>query len=332
MFKDIPDATRVRAIEDKFKDFAECVRFFPYGTGVIVSDSPVEFVGRAPRELYGSATNPPNYAAIARHYGIEFRGNAEETAALVNFSPSNPHNAFAEGKLTLAPVTSVDIAAAKQGKILDHDGKPVVAPFYDLAVIGGVFTQDDKLIVGARGRRFGKELTASRVLTMADDCFALAPGGGVGFVRQGNPLEIALGHEFEEELGISSTRANSHIQGVFKAKKVGPTGLKFVYSMNVKADSEEILDLHVRGLSRYTWLCSAGKPQDEVAEQLKAEGLAPDVWEHSRLEALSLDEVLLRLESMEPRLDSPLENHVCGIGVGAITTLLLADIVNSQAY
>ena len=67
-------------------------------------------------------------------------------------------------------------------------------------------------------------------------------------------------------------------------------------------------------------------------EQLKAEGLAPDVWEHSRLEALSLDEVLLRLESMEPRLDSPLENHVCGIGVGAITTLLLADIVNSQAY
>mgnify|MGYP001566406303 CR=1 FL=1 len=333
MFRKIAQPETVNALLAKFRDLASPTAFIdPVYAKVAIETEPANFPGRPPRELYGDANTEPDYTSIAKNYGLEFKGGGERIAVLVN-PPSLDDKPFFDmgANLKLAGVTSVDIAAAKKGKILGTDGKPVTNPFYDLAVIGGVVTADDKLILGTRGRRFGKELTADRVMTMADNCYALAPGGGATFRFEGNPLEYTLFHEAQEELALTRSEINGYgLDGLFLAKQIGPIGLKAVYRVRTTLDSTEILDRHERGLARYTELCTAGKKQDEVADQLVKEGLAPDVWEHSKLEALSLDETLDRLGKMTPNMQNPLENKACGIGVGAILTLLKSDILWNQ--
>jgi len=323
MFRDKVSAKDFAELTDKFREYSGRSRVIDPNTPVNVNRDVFEFVGMASKELYGSASVEPDYAGIARHYGLEFKGGGERIAVMTNPIPANAAHLVKTASIDLAGVTSIDIAAAKKGKILGPDGKPAPKPFDDLAVIGGVFTGDDKLLVGTRSRRYGKELTADRVMNLADNCYALAPGGGATFSYSGNPLEFAMEHEAAEELALRRSEMKSmNLVGLFHAIKVGPTGLKFVYDIATPIESGELLERHRRGLARYNELHKNGMSQQEVAATLQSEGLAPDVWEHSRLEALSLEETISRLRAIEPNMQNPLENRVCGIGVGAILALL----------
>lgn len=296
---------------EEHRGYASPIAVFGKNPRIVTVSEPLEFEGSAPQGLYGDGKTEPDYRAIAEHYGIEHKGGGERIAVLTN--PESIQGPITQGdlELRLQGITSVDIAAAKAGK---------VAPFYDLALIGAVITRDCNLIVGTRGRRHGVSLTEDRVIKMADNCLALAPGGGVTF-RTENPLEYTLKSEAQEELGISPEDIEkTELIGLFNAGKIGPSGYKFVAAIHTRFKASAIIQSHIDSLARYNDLGKQGFSKEKIANVMESEGRPRDVWEHSQLRALSFEPGEIRKFVRHiPASDSNLlEHQKCGIGIGAL--------------
>jgi len=302
---------------ERHKDYVDKIAVFDKNISVRIDSKPFEFPGMAPVEFYGDAQTEPNYAAIAQHYSLEYKGGGERISVLRNLEDVI-HGA---NELMLAGTTSVDVAAEKKGKI---------SSIPHLALIGAINTEDHHLIVGLRGRRYGKELTPERVKDMADNCYALAPGGGLTFRFNENPLDYTLEHEAMEELGIKKEEIRDHRPlGIFKAKKIGPLGYKIVEFAETTLSSEEIIDRHREAYRKYLDLCGQEIPEKEACKQVAEEFGCGDCWEHSSLlrvysNTSDIDFFISTISSVDSIDEKNYIHHQkCGIGVGAL--LLVAD-------
>lgn len=298
---------------EKHKYYAELVKYL-YNVRVVLDDKPLEFPGMAQRDFYGDANNEPNYSGIAQHYGLEFRVG-ERISVLKNLEE------VIEGsnELVLAGTTSIDVNAEKKGKI---------KPIPHLALIGAVNTNDGKIIVGLRGRRYGKELTPERVRDMADNCYALAPGGGLTFKFNENPLTYTLEHEAIEELGIKSNEIKSHTPiAIFKANKIGPLGYKILESVSIILSSKEVIEKHKEAYEKYLSLCEKGINEKDACKRVAEEFGCGDCWEHSELLALEANTNSIRKFLDNIPLVEPIDgtnysyNRMCGIGVGSLLSI-----------
>jgi hypothetical protein len=301
------------SIWDQYTEYASPIAVFPLKSNTSVKVTPdysvFEFEGMASAKLYAE----PDFAGIAQHYGLEYKGGGERVSVLKNLDEVKSGSL----ELKLAGVTSVDVAADKKNLIhIPH-----------LALIGAMHTTDERLIIGERGRRYGQEFTEKRVRDFADGCRALTPGGALTFASE-NPLDYTLEHEGTEENGLTRDQIlNRKILSVFyvpKTKKlIGPSGLKIVEYFEVPFHSDEIIDMHEQALERYHDLCKEGLPKDAVAEKLEQEGLPKDIWEHTKLVAIDFDKKsILDFVDKIPRNEANLlEHQLCGIGVGALLSV-----------
>jgi len=304
----------------RHKDYAEKIAVFDKNISVRIDSKPFEFSGMAPVEFYGDAQTEPNYAAIAQHYSLEYKGGGERISVLRNLEEVIQ----GASELVLAGATSIDVAAEKKGKItsIPH-----------LALIGAINTEDHHLIVGLRGRRYGKELTPERVKDMADNCYALAPGGGLTFRFNESPLTYTLEHEAMEELGVKKGDIkNPGPIALFRALKIGPTGYKIVEFAETNLSSDEIIYRHKEAYEKYLSLCKSGIPEKDACKKIAEEFGCGDCWEHSELISLRADSVSIEnfvnnIRSFENIDETNYMHHQkCGIGVGAL--LSVADYLD----
>ena len=266
----------------------------------------------APKEMYGNSSIEPDYEKIAKHYGMEYKGGGERISVLKNLEEITED---CSNKLILSGVTFIDISAAKKNKI---------SPLTDLAILCAIHTNDDKILVGVRGRRYGKELTSERVRDMANNCYALVPAGGLTFRFDENPLDYTLKNEAMEELGIFPNEiSNKKIISIFKANKIGPLGYKIVEIFKTPLNSKEIIERHKESLNEYFSLCK-NLPEKEACKKLKTENKPNDAWEHSEIIPLNMNVSALEkfIEEIPKNENNYLQHRLCGIGIGGLLSVV----------
>jgi len=262
-----------------------------------VEDRVQKFDGMASEELY---LPEPNYHGLYGHYGLEVKDFQERVANLINPEVLEKYSGQV---LNLNWITSADEMAARAGKISKDS-------FFQLAAIGITKTRDNQIVIGWRGGA----VTPERIDRFASGLYGTPPAGGVKFRNDyvADPLTDTITDEFAEEIGNFGI-VSKRLLGAFEAYKPGPTGIKFVSTVETDATIRQIKEVNHDSNNLYYQLKAKGTSHQEMEFEFEQKKLPVDGWEHSGVFGVPNDEYSIR------KFIETQPQNFAGISEGALT-------------
>ena len=138
-------------------------------------------------------------------------------------------------------------------------------------------------------------MTLERIDRFASGLYGTPPAGGVKFKESYkiDPLTDTIVDEFEEEIGDFGI-VSKRLLGAFEAYKPGPTGIKFVSTIETDATIRQIKETNNDSNNLYNRLKTKGASHQEIEEEFKQKRLPVDGWEHNGVFGIPNDDYVIK--------------------------------------